>query len=65
MKRDPSTKHYNAPPLPDDAVMPHDEGLESAVLGALLLLEFREVLVLAGLAELQGMVLARVTELAA
>lgn len=37
MKRDQFIKHYKAPPLPDDAAMPHDDNLESAVLGALLL----------------------------
>lgn len=37
MKRDQSIKRYKAPPLPDDATIPHDDNLESTVLGALLL----------------------------
>ncbi len=36
-RRDQSTKHYKAPPLADDAAVPHDDALEAAVLGALLL----------------------------
>ena len=37
MKRTPSTKHCKFPLSLDDAAIPHDDGLESAVLGALLL----------------------------
>lgn len=37
MKRNQSIKRYKTPPLPDDAAIPHDDNLESAVLGALLL----------------------------
>lgn len=37
MKRYQSIKRYKAPPLADDAAMPHDDVLKAAVPGALLL----------------------------